>query len=92
MCIQWKRCSCNWVELKDLKESYPIEVARYSVNNNIQDESAFNWWVPYIKEKEKIIISRIKSKYWQRTHKYGIRIQKSVEEAYSIDEKNNNNY
>ena len=30
-------------------------------------------------------MSKIKSKYWQKTHKYGIRIPKSVDEAYEID-------
>ena len=28
----------------------------------------------------------MKSKYWERTHKYGIRIPKSVKEAYTIDQ------
>ena len=36
------------------------------------------------------IISKIKSKYWQCTHKYGIFIPKSVEEAYEEDKRNGN--
>ena len=35
-------------------------------------------------------MKKIKSKYWQRSHKYGIRIPKSVEEAYDIDRENGN--
>ena len=31
-----------------------------------------------------------KSNYWQRTHKYGIRIPKSVKETIEIDEENGN--
>jgi len=31
------------------------------------------------------IIKKVKSKYWWTTHKFGIEITKSVEEAYAID-------
>ena len=31
---------------------------------------------------------KIKSKYWQRTHKFGIKIPKSVPEALNIDKQN----
>ena len=44
----------------------------------------------HIKKKNRII-SKIKSKYWQRTHKYGIRIPKSVKEAIKLDNENGNN-
>ena len=36
------------------------------------------------------MISKIKSKYWQRTHKYGFRIPKNIKEAKEIDDANNN--
>ena len=36
------------------------------------------------------MISKLKSKYWQRTHKYGIKIPESVKEAYDFDEDNRN--
>lgn len=37
-----------------------------------------------------MIISKIKSKYWKRSHKYGIRIPKSIKEAYDLDKQNFN--
>ena len=40
--VIWKDGSGNWVYLKDLKDSYPIELAEYAVNNKIQDEPAFS--------------------------------------------------
>ena len=46
--------------------------------------------VPHTLKKRESIISKIRSKYWQRTHKYGIRIPKSVEEALEIDEEEGN--
>ena len=86
LCVQWKDGSSNWVALKDLKHSYPVELAEYSVTNNLKDEPAFAWWVPYTLNKRKRILKKVKSKYWQRSHKYGIRVPKSVEEAIKIDE------
>ena len=92
ICTQWKDGSTSWIALKDIKNSYPIEVAKYAIANKIADEPAFAWWVPHTLRKVQTIVSKIKSKYWQRTHKYGIRIPKSAEEAYSIDKENNNTY
>ena len=51
LCVQWKGGSTEWVELKDLKESYPVQLAEYAVQNGIQDEPAFAWWVPYVERK-----------------------------------------
>jgi hypothetical protein len=88
LCIIWKDGSTNWVALKDMKHSYPVQVADYVQANNLAHEPAFAWWVPYVQKKRKAIISKIKSKYWQRTHKYGVRIPKTVKEAYEIDRQN----
>ena len=41
-------------------------------------------------KKKSRIISKIKSKYWQRTHKFGVRIPKSVAEARKLDQMNGN--
>ena len=92
ICVQWKDGSTSWIALKDIKNSYPIEVARYAISNKIDDEPAFAWWVPYTLRKVQAIVSKLKSKYWQRTHKYGIKIPKSAKEAYTIDKENGNTY
>ena len=88
MCVQWKDGSSQWIEMKDLKNSYPIELAEYSINNKIHDEPAFAWWVPHTIKKRNYMIGKVKSKYWQRTNKYGLRLPKSVKEAYEIDDEN----
>ena len=31
LCTQWKDGSTDWVFMKDLKDSYPIELAKYLV-------------------------------------------------------------
>ena len=90
ICVQWKDGSTTWIALKDMKNAYPVQLAEYAVSNKIQDEPAFAWWVPYTLKKRTRIISKLKSKYWQRTHKYGLRIPKTVKEAREIDEENGN--
>ena len=57
----------------------------------IDYEPVFAWWVPYVQKKREIISSKVKSKYWQQTNKYGIRLPRSVKEAYELDEENKNN-
>ena len=87
---EWKDGSTNWVALKDARHSYPVLVAEYAVANRIDDEPAFAWWVHDVIKKRDRIIAKVKSKYWQRTHKNGIKIPKSVQEAIAIDKKNGN--
>jgi hypothetical protein len=88
--VRWKDGSSDWIVLKDLKESYPVELANYAFAQGIQDEPVFAWWVPYVHKKRKSIIAKSKSKYWQRTHKYEIRVPRSIDEAKTIDETNGN--
>jgi hypothetical protein len=83
--VQWKDGSSSWEHLKDLKESNPIEVAEYAVANRIAEEPAFKWWVSNVLRRRNRIISKAKSRYWRTTHKFGIRLPHSVEEALNID-------
>ena len=43
--MEWKDGSVDWVLLKDLKQSKPVELAEYAMANKISDEPEFNWWV-----------------------------------------------
>jgi hypothetical protein len=88
--IRWKDGNETWTTLKDMKEAYPVETAEYAILSRINEEPAFAWWVPHVINKRAMIISKVKSKYWSRTHKYGIRIPKSVREAIAIDRENGN--
>lgn len=46
--------------------------------------------MPHTLKKKARIISKIKSKHWEKTHKYGIRILKSVQDAIRLDAQNGN--
>ena len=52
------------------------------------DESTVAQLKKAVLKKRNRIISKVKSKYWVRTHKYGIRIPKSVKEAQQLDREN----
>jgi hypothetical protein len=88
--VHWKDGSSDWIKLKDLKVSNPIELAEYAKAHNIHDEPAFAWWVPYTLHKRDRIIQKVKSKYWRTTHMFGIRVPKNVDEALLLDEANKN--
>ena len=90
ICVSWKGVDSSWVAMKDLKQSYPIELALYAKNNKIDHLPAFAWWVLFVLKKQKQILGKLKSKYWERTHKFGICIPKSIKEAIEIDKQNGN--
>ena len=44
-----------------------------------------NWWVHTVLRKRNRIVAKVK-RYWRTTHKFGIGLPKTVEEALAIDE------
>ncbi len=51
-------------------------------------EPCFNWWVFRVLKKRDAIIALVKRrnvKYLKKTHKYGLPLPKSVDDALSID-------
>ena len=85
LCVQWKDGTTSWEPLKSLKETNPVEVADYAVANKIEHEPAFAWWVPFTISRRDRIVAKVNTRYLSRTHKFGVRIPKSVKEAYEID-------
>jgi len=86
LCCQWKDGPTSWTNLAHLKESHPIEVAEFAKIIGIDHEPAFNWWVPHIPKKRDRIISLVK----KRTHKFGIKVPKTIKEALELHRKNGN--
>jgi hypothetical protein len=85
MLIQWRDGTTTWEPLKDLKESNPVQVAEYAALNQIADEPAFAWWVKTVLRRRDHIISKVKSRYWKKTHKYSIEVPTDVNRAMEID-------
>ena len=86
--VQWKDGSTTWITLEN---SYPVQLAEYSVEKRISGEPAFAWLVPHTLRKRNRIIGRDKSKYWVRTHKFSVKVPKTVEQAKQFDRENGNN-
>ena len=87
VCIQWKYGSTIRNKLKYIKDSYPLQMAEYAVENIISEEPAFAWRTKHVMNKRDQIISKTQ-RYWVKTHKYGLRVTKSVKEAFDIDQEN----
>ena len=75
----------QWIPLRTLKETNPIEVAEYAVSRGINNEAAFHWWVPYTLREHDRIIAGVNVRVKKTTHKYGIQFPRTVEEARLID-------
>ena len=92
--VEWTGGTRQWISLKMLKESNPVQVAEYAVARDIAEEPAFAWWVHYVLRKRDVIVSAVKSRVVRTTHKYGIELPKpgkdTIEHARKLDQKNGN--
>jgi hypothetical protein len=90
--IQWGDESTQWVDLKVLKESNPVQGGEYVISRGIQNEPAFAWWVPYAMQKRDVIVSAVKSRVKKTTHKYGVEMPSPgtnvVQNAIDLDRRN----
>ena len=92
LCIRLKDQSTQWVKLKDLKESNPVELAEYAVANQLVEEPAFKWWVPFTIRKRNRILKAMKTRYHRTQQKFGIELPKTVKRALEIDKETGTTY
>jgi len=89
LCVKWKDGSTSWEYLKDMKESFPLQVAEFAISQGIQELPGFRWWVHQTIKRRNRIINAIKMRFKKKSHKYGIQVPMSVAEAYQIDKETN---
>ena len=65
-------------------------MAKYAVQSHIAGNTEFAWWIRYVMAKRNHIIGKMKSEYWVQTHKFGVKIPNSVQEAKAFNEENVN--
>jgi hypothetical protein len=41
----------TWVTFKDMKNSYPVQLAEYATQRHIAGEAALAWWVQHVLNK-----------------------------------------
>lgn len=87
-----RRPQQDGIPLNFVKQSNPIELAEYAILNHIDDEPAIKWWVPLVICKQNQMVYKVKKKYWQTTHKFEIRISKTVAKALQLHKENSNTY
>ena len=90
--VQFKNGTEEWIPLKVMKESNPVEVAEFSVARGINEEPAFAWWVPFTLRSRDRIIASVAAGVRQVTHKYGVEIPRSIKESFALDAKNGNTF
>ena len=58
ICCQWKEVSTSWEKLSELRESHPVQTAKFGVSQGIDHEPAFKRWVrPELKKSDRITAS-----------------------------------
>ena len=67
-------------------KSNPVQIAEYAIRNKIDSEPGLSWWVYEVLCTKDQILGKVKSKYWKQTHKFSVRVPKTVKEALEIDE------
>ncbi len=93
ICIQWKDGLTSWHSLKDLEESHPVQTTEFAVVQWVDHEPAFNFCVDQVLKKHGRIISLVKkrnARYLKKTHKFCIKMTKTMAEAYMLNKKNEN--
>jgi len=89
MCIMWQDGSTSWHPMIDVKRSFPIQLAEYAIRSGINEEPSFAWRVRQTLKHRKSFLSSLQARYAKRTHKFGIRVPASVEEAFQINKETN---
>ena len=91
ICCQYKDGSTSWEKLSKLKECHPVHRTEVAIAQGIDHESTFNWWVKHVVKKRDRIIAKIRrqqTRYLKRSHKFGVELPKTVDQAYALDAKN----
>jgi hypothetical protein len=85
ICVSWKDGTSSWHTLAEIKDSYPLQLAEYAIQHQLDKEAAFIWWIkPTVKHK-KTFIKAAKRRFAKRSHKFGIKVPQTVEEALQKD-------
>ena len=88
----WKNGTEQWTPLSVMKNSNPVEVAEFAVAKGVDRDTAFIWCVSYKLRLRERIIAGVNSRVKWVTHKYGVELLRTLQEAYAFDENNGNTF
>jgi hypothetical protein len=84
ICVSWKDRSMSWHSLSEIKNSYPVQLAEYAKTNKLEQETAFSWWIKSTLKLRRTFIKSTRKSHLKCSHKFGIGLPKTVEEALEI--------
>ena len=71
--------------MRGLNDSNPVELTECAITAKIGNEPAFKWWICPTLMRSDMTIKKIKFRYLDKTHKFGIVLPTTVAEALMID-------
>ena len=89
--MQWENGERSWIALKDIKESNPLEVAKFAIDHGLESEPAFAWWVKQAVKKRNIFIGKASMRHI-RNMEVGSKIPQTFEEAVVLDRENGDTF
>jgi hypothetical protein len=88
--ILWQNGMTSWETLTSIKEMNMPKAAEYAVENQLEKEPAFSYWVPHAMKKRGRIIKQVMRRRKNNKFKYGIEVPRTVQRAIEIDKHNGN--
>ena len=92
--ILWDTGEETWELLSEIKESDPITVAQYALENNLMDKPQWKWANKYIKNPQRFLRYTRQLIPNKKTHatkyKFGVKVPRTIKEAIKFDEENKN--
>ena len=93
--VLWDTDEVTWEPLTHVRKDDPITVAKYAMDNKLQEQKGWQW-AKRIVRREKKFIRMMKLNAAQkkngRKYKFGIEVPKTVKRALELDEVNGNTY
>ena len=78
--------------MKDIKELYPGQVAKFVSERELMEGSTFAWWAIQTLKEQTQILSKVKSRMAKKMQKFDLEVPYDVKESYTIDVKNGNTF
>lgn len=67
-------------------------MANYAIRVGIDNEPCFVWWIKSMLKQRKLYINLSHTRYAMRSHKIGIKVPRTVEEALTMDMESNTTF
>ncbi|MGH3053585.1 MAG: hypothetical protein ACRDL7_01240, partial [Gaiellaceae bacterium] len=90
--VLWKDGTTTWETLTSMKEAQAVHVAKYAVENQLEKDPAFSYWVPTVLRNQNRLIATMQRRRLNNHYKYGIRVPHTVNEALALDKQNKNTF